>query len=255
MKRRYGQHFLNDQKIIERIVDSSGVGAGDAVLEIGPGRGVLTRALAPRVKKILAIEIDRHLFSELESAALPANVALRLGDALELSDEEIVRELGSSYSVVANLPYEITSELLQKFLRLSTPPKSMTVMVQKEVGERMTAKPGDVNRLALFCGYYSLPKVLFDVPPGAFSPPPKVNSSVVQLVLRPEPLLPPPAEALFFRLTEAAFAQKRRNLKNSITKILGPDTVRKLEESGIKPTARPEEIPLEDWLTLALKSC
>ena len=255
MKRRYGQHYLNDEGVVKRIVDAAGAGATDAVLEIGPGKGALTRALAARARAVMAVEIDRHLFSELQTAGLPGNVTLRLGDALEIPFNEVVSSFGHDYHVVANLPYEITSAFLRRYLSDPLGPRTMTVMIQKEVGERIVSAPGDANRLGLFCGYYAVAEKLFDVPPGAFTPPPKVTSCVIRLVRRPKPLLPPAAEACFFRLTEAAFAEKRRNLRNSLRKILGPDIDRRLEESGLNSSARPEEISLSQWVSLALKVC
>ncbi len=255
--RRYGQHFLNDPSIASRIIEASGVGPEDAVLEVGPGRGILTRELAARAKKILAVEIDRRLFDEIERAGLSSNVALRLGDALDLDAAVLAKELGPEYRIVANLPYEITSKFLQKFLPMractGTGPVSLTLMLQREVGERLVAKTGEMNRLALFCGYYSEPELLFSVPPGAFLPPPKVRSRVIRLVIRPKPLLEPAAERHFFRLIEAAFAQKRKNLKNSLRTLGVPDLEARLKAAGISPEARPEEISFDRWITLALK--
>jgi len=253
--RRYGQHFLTDSKIAERIAGASGVGASDGVLEIGPGRGILTRALAERARKVLAVEVDRRLRSELSSAGLPPNVEVRLGDALEFPFEDIAASLGGKYHLVSNLPYGITSAVLRRFLAAEKPPVSMTVMLQREVGERIAFAQGHANRLGLFCGYYASTERLFDVPPGAFSPPPRVHSTAVKLVMRPTRPLTHEKEACFFRLTEAAFAEKRRNLRNSLRKIIGSDAADALIKSGIRPDARPEEISLKQWVSLALNVC
>ena len=252
--RRYGQHFLSDPAILSRIVEASGVQPGDAVLEIGPGRGDLTRALAAKSLRVLAVEIDRHLHRTLLEAQLPDNVEVRLGDAMALTGEDLTSALGARYRLVSNLPYEVTSATLKKFLSEIHPrPTTITLMVQKEVGERAAGREG-MNRLALFCGYYASDvRVLFRVPKGAFSPPPKVESCVLQLVPRPVPLLPPLAEASLFRLSEAAFAENRRQLRNSLKPILGANVETRLQEAGIAPEARPEDIPLESWVHLALK--
>lgn len=254
-RRRYGQHFLTDEKIIARIVAASGVGENDRVLEIGPGRGDLTRALAAKAKKVLAVEIDRRLFAELaDSGRFPMNVELRLGDALELSGEDVIRSLGSDYHVVSNLPYEITAAVLQKFLKKIEPrPKTMTLMLQREVGERIAAPPGDMNRLALFCGYAAEARLLFHVPAGAFTPPPDVQSCVVNFRLRANPLLPKPAGELFFRLIEAAFDAPRKQLKTSLRPLLGTDAEKRLSEAGLNPRSRPEETTLKSWILLASK--
>ena len=253
-RRRYGQHFLTDEKIIARIVAAAGIGENDSVLEIGPGRGDLTRALSAHAKKILAVEVDRRLFAELAGAGAPANVEARLGDVLELSGEEIAEALGADYHLVANLPYEITTATLRKFLKdVSPKPRTMTLMLQREVGARIAAGPGGMNRLALFCGYASDVRLLFCVPAGAFSPPPDVQSCVVHFRLHSEPLLPPPAEERFFRLIEAAFASKRKQLKTSLRPLLGSDVAKRLSQAGLNPHARPEETSLKSWLLLASK--
>lgn len=254
MPRRYGQHFLKDPAILRRIVDASGVGPDDAALEIGPGRGDLTRALSARVRKVLSIEIDRRLHAQLLEAGLPANVELKLGDALALAGDEIEASLGPSYHLVSNLPYEITSRTLEKFLGAIGPkPRSITLLVQREVAER-AAGVGGTNRLSLFCGYHASDvRALFRVPRGAFSPPPAVESSVLRLVPRPAPLLPKPAEERFFRLAQAAFTRNRKQMRNSLKGILGPETDAALEAAGITPASRPEDIPFDAWVRLALK--
>lgn len=253
--RRYGQHFLTSADIVRRIVEASGVTKDDAVLEIGPGRGILTRALSEAAGKVLTVEIDRRLHALLVDEGLPSNVELLRASALELDAEALSARLGPDWKLVSNLPYEITAKTLERFLPMraasGTGPTSITLMLQKEVGERIVAKPGAMNRLAAFCGYYSDARVLFDVPAGAFSPPPKVRSCVVRLDIRPSVALDDTQEALFFRILAAAFAEKRRQLKNSLAPVLGPDVIGRLNAAGIAPEARPEEISQERWITLA----
>ncbi len=253
--RRYGQHFLTDKTIISRIVAGSGVTKDDAVLEIGPGRGVLTRALAEAAQKVATVEIDRRLHALLEKENLPSNVELLRASVLDLDDAALEASLGADWKLVANLPYEITSKTLEKFLPMRATtgkgPTSITLMLQKEVGERIVAKPGDMNRLAAFCGYYADAKILFSVPAGAFSPPPRVQSCVIRFDIRPVPPLSGREEALFFKLIAVGFAEKRRQLKNTLRSILGPDAAAKLTAAGISPEARPEEVPPQKWITLA----
>ncbi len=253
--RRYGQHFLTDKTIIAKIVTGAGVTKDDAILEIGPGRGILTRALADAAKKVLTVEIDRRLNALLEADGLPANVELLRVNALELDDAALEEKLGADWKLVANLPYEITSKTLETFLpmRASTGkgPTSITLMLQKEVGERIVAKPRDMNRLAAFCGYYSEARILFSVPRGAFSPPPKVHSCVVRFDIRPVPPLSGREEERFFKLIAVGFAEKRRQLKNTLRSLLGPDAAAHLAAAAISPEARPEEVSLEKWITLA----
>ncbi len=255
--RRYGQHFLTDKTIIGKIVAGSGVTKNDAVLEIGPGRGILTRALAAAAKKVLTVEIDRRLHTLLEEEGLPANVELLRVNALELDGAALEASLGAEWKLIANLPYEITSKTLETFLpmrsRSGKGPTSVTLMLQKEVGERVTAKPGNMNRLALFCGYYSEPKILFSVPAGAFSPPPKVQSCVVRFEIRPTAALDGRQEQQFFKLITLGFSEKRRQLKNTLRSMLGDDASALLVSSGISPEARPEEVPPQKWITLAQK--
>lgn len=243
MPRRYGQHFLRDENILRKIVEASGVGPDDTVLEIGPGEGYLTRILAEKTKNVIAVEIDRHLAENLKKAGLPANVEIRQGNALELV-------LGKPFHLVSNLPYEITTAVLQKFLLGSPKPASITLLIQKEVAERIMAK-GGMNRLALLCGYHALPKILFTVPKGAFSPPPKVESAVIRLEIRQKPLLDPVSEERLFKLSEAAFAQKRKTLANSLGSVLGADASEKIKKAGFDPKSRPEQIKLEQWILLA----
>lgn len=253
--RRYGQHFLTDESLVRRIVESAGVTPDDAVLEIGPGRGILTRALAASARRVLTVEIDRRLHGLLSEEGLPANVELLRGSALDLDAAQLEEKLGPDWKLVSNLPYEITTRTLERFLPMRSAdgkgPTSLTLMLQKEVGERITAKGGDMNRLAAFCGYYASARVLFSVPRGAFSPPPQVDSCVLRLDLRDEVALSGPQEALFFRLLAVGFSEKRRQLKNTLASVLGPDAAARLAAAGIAPEARPEEIPLERWMTLA----
>jgi 16S rRNA (adenine1518-N6/adenine1519-N6)-dimethyltransferase len=251
MSRRYGQHFLKDLGIVQRIVEESGVSSDDVILEIGPGRGILTQELAKKARKVVAIEIDRSLAAELKAKNWPGTVEIHLGNILEFGELELKKLVGETYKIVTNLPYDITSEFLKKFLGGPNRPVSITVMIQKEVGERIVTKDGKWSRLAVFCGYQALTKMLFSVPPSAFNPPPHVDSCVIRLDLRTEPLLEPTRERLLFKLTEFAYAEKRKTLANSLRPILGSDAAAKLRAVGQDPQERPERITLAKWLFLA----
>lgn len=251
MPRRYGQHFLHDLSVVNHIIEVSRVTKDDAVLEIGPGEGALTRELAEHVRKIIAIEIDRHLFALLDGT-FPEHVEIRLGDIMSSDLSEIKNELGE-YHVVANLPYDITTDILKKLLADPDGPKTATLMMQKEVGERIVEKNGKTSRLSLFCGYFSVPTLEFSVGKGAFTPPPKVDSCVMHFARRTEPQLNPEEEKKLFALTETAFAQKRKKVGNTLKKILGGEIREILLSCDIDPSERPEKIRLDKWMSLARK--
>lgn len=251
MSRRYGQHFLHDLSVVRHIIEASGVTKDDAVLEIGPGEGALTREMAEHVRRLIAIEIDRHLFAKLEDT-FPAHVEIRLGDILASDLSEIKNELGE-YHVVANLPYDITTDILKMLLAHPDGPVTATLMMQKEVGERIIEKDGKTSRLSLFCGYFSEAQFAFTVGKGAFNPPPEVESCVMHFKKKKTLPLNSEEENRFFALTEAAFAQKRKKVGNTLKKILGKDVQEKLLAHDIDPSLRPEQIRLDKWMTLARK--
>jgi 16S rRNA (adenine1518-N6/adenine1519-N6)-dimethyltransferase len=224
------------------------------VVEIGPGPGGLTRALlALGARRVIAVERDERALSALEeiAARYPGRLTIVAGDALTV---DLQAELGPERArVVANLPYNIATALLVGWLTVEPWPPwydQLVLMFQREVAERIVARPGgkDYGRLAVLAGWRSEAKILFDVAPSAFVPPPKVTSSVVRLVPRPVPLACD-AKALQ-RVTEAAFGQRRKMLRQSL-KSLGVDAAALLEASGIAPTARAEDIPVEGFVTLA----
>lgn len=255
MTRRYGQHFLTDPAIIGRIVDAADIGPDDGVLEIGPGRGILTRALAARARTVVSAEIDRRLHAMLVEEGLPQNVELLRADALSVDPATLAEKLGDEWKLVSNLPYQITTATLERFLplraRTGQGPVSLTLMLQKEVGERILAKEGDMNRLALFCGYFSEPRMAFTVPRGAFSPPPKVDSCVMRFLIRSVPPLDGEDENRFFRLTTAAFAEKRKKIRHAVVSVLGESAAKRLAAAGLTGDERPEEISREEWMTIA----
>lgn len=236
--RRLGQHFLSDRAILARIVDALDPAPGETVLEIGPGAGTLTDELLARGLRVVAIEKDRQLAAELARD----NLTVIAGDALEVE----WGRLGAT-KVVGNIPYYITSPLLDKAL---TPPLPQRVvfLVQQEVADRLAAKPGGKEYGALSIGVQAQCRVekLFTVKPGAFRPPPKVHSAVVRLTPLAEPLVRPDEVRAFRVFVTACFSKRRKQLKNAVPGLTEAD----LEALGIDPTTRPERLPPEDFVRL-----
>ncbi len=252
-KKGLGQNFLSDPIILQKVVRTSGITSDDAVLEIGPGLGSLTVELAKSAKRVVAVEIDENMFGPLgEVLAQRANVDLVLGDILA----QDVRDLMSApapYVVVANIPYYITSAIIRHLLESDHPPQRLILTVQKEVGERICADPPDMNLLALSVQVYGSPKVTFRIPAGAFYPPPKVDSSVVQVDVFTKPLIARESLDLFFQLVKAGFSQKRKTLRNSISAGMRwpkESAEKALESAQIDPMRRAETLSLSEWKAL-----
>jgi 16S rRNA (adenine1518-N6/adenine1519-N6)-dimethyltransferase len=253
-KKSLGQNFLLDLNLTTRIARSAEPLESVTAVEIGPGPGGLTRALlALGARRVIAIERDERALAAVSEIGerYPGRLDVVAGDALEI---DIPALLGPERArIVANLPYNIATALLVNWLTIEPWPPwydMMVLMFQREVAERIVAKPGgkSYGRLAVLAGWRTDAKILFDVAPSAFVPPPKVTSSVVRLTPRPEPLACD-ARALQ-RITEAAFGQRRKMLRQSL-KSLGVDPIVLLEAAGIDPTARAEEISVEGFVDLA----
>ena len=252
-----GQNFLLDLNLTSRIARSSGPLEGATVVEVGPGPGGLTRALlAGGVERVVAIERDPRCVAALAdvAAAYPGRLEVVEGDALKVDVAPLIAGAApGTVRVVANLPYNVGTMLLVNWLSTDPwPPwfSSLTLMFQREVAERIVATPDDkaYGRLAVLTGWRATGRILFDVAASAFVPPPKITSSVVHLVPRPEPL--PCALAHLERVTEAAFGQRRKMLRQSL-KSLGVDTAALLERTGVVETARAEEIDVAGFVALA----
>jgi len=252
-KKSLGQNFLLDLNLTARVARAGGSLDGVTVVEVGPGPGGLTRALlAEGARRVIAIERDdRAIYALQEIAArYPGRIDIVPGDALEFNAHA---HLGFERArVIANLPYNIATPLLIGWLSESWPPwyDSLVLMFQREVAERIVATSGSkaYGRLAVLAGWRTEAKIMFDVAPTAFVPPPKVTSSVVRLIPRAKPLACD-ANALQ-RVTEAAFGQRRKMLRQSL-KSVGVDTLTLLAEACIEPTLRAEEIPVEGFVALA----
>ncbi len=219
-RKKFGQNFLTDPSVVERIVEASGTGADDTVLEIGPGAGAMTTFLAEKAGRVVAIEIDKSLEPILKETLAPyGNAKVIFSDVMKLGDEEILRETGEGARVVANLPYYITTPIVLRLLEGSLKLKSITVMVQKEVAERMEAAAGtkEYGALSLAVQYRAKPVRVMTVGPECFIPRPAVDSSVIRLDLFDTPPVQVSDEKLLFSLIRAAFNQRRKTLVNAIS--------------------------------------
>jgi 16S rRNA (adenine1518-N6/adenine1519-N6)-dimethyltransferase len=252
-KRSLGQNFLLDLNLTARIARAAGPLDGISVVEVGPGPGGLTRALlALGARRVIAIERDERAIAALNEIALhyPSRLEVIVGDALAIDPRPY---LDGRTRVVANLPYNIATALLVSWLTVEPWPPwfdKLVLMFQREVGERIVAAPGSKSygRLSVLVGWRCEARILFDIAPAAFVPPPKVTSSVVRLTPRPKPL--PCDRRALERVTEAAFGQRRKMLRQSL-RSLAVDAFALLAAAGIEPTARAEEIPVEGFVKLA----
>jgi 16S rRNA (adenine1518-N6/adenine1519-N6)-dimethyltransferase len=244
-----GQNFLVDGAALQRVVDAAEVGADDAVLEIGPGLGSLTRRLASVARQVAAVELDGELIPALrEVLGAFGNVRIIQGDILSVDPAGLFEQSG--YLVVANIPYYITSAVIRHLLEASVRPRRIVLTVQREVAERICAAPGDLSLLALSVQVYGQPRIAAHIPAGAFYPPPKVDSAVIRVDLYPSPLIPSPLLPTFFRLIKAGFSQKRKTLRNALSARLGRPS-REIEAllaaAGIDPQRRAETLNLVEW--------
>jgi 16S rRNA (adenine1518-N6/adenine1519-N6)-dimethyltransferase len=251
-KKSLGQNFLLDLNLTARIARAAGPFEGVSVLEIGPGPGGLTRALLAQGARVLAVERDQRAIAALGeiAARYPGRLDVIEGDALTF---EARSRLAAPARVVANLPYNIATALLVQWLTVEPWPPwydRLVLMFQREVALRITAAPGSktYGRLSVLAGWRSQARILFDVAPTAFVPPPKVTSSLVELIPRAEPLAC--ASRALQRVTEAAFGQRRKMLRQSL-KSLGGDPIALLGAAAIAPTARAEDIAVEGFVALA----
>ena len=258
-KKSLGQNFLFDLNLTGRIARAAGPLRDATVIEVGPGPGGLTRALlAEGARKVVAIERDERCLAALAEieAACPGRLVVIAADALETDFAALAREHGRDgpTRIVANLPYNIGTVLLTKWIDTAQWPPfwdKMVLMFQREVAERIVATPdtrADYGRLGVLCGWRTQSRILFDVPPAAFTPPPKVTSSVVEITPREKPL-PCNGETLA-RIAQAAFGQRRKMLRQSL-KPLGVDALHLLAQTGIAETARAEEISVDGFVALA----
>jgi 16S rRNA (adenine1518-N6/adenine1519-N6)-dimethyltransferase len=245
-RKQLGQHFLHDPNVIARIVTAIAPRRDDLMLEIGGGRGALTRPLLSILDHLHVIELDRHLAAEL--ATLP-NCIVHQGDALKFDPQQLTHE-AASLRIVGNLPYNISTPLLFHFLQHRNWVRDMHFMLQKEVVQRMVARPGgkDYGRLTVMLAAWTELQSCFDIGPGAFTPPPRVWSTFVRVKPRAVPLFPMPDEARFAQLVRAAFSMRRKMLAGSLRAYLSREAI---AAAGIDPAARPETLSAQDFGRLA----
>jgi len=257
-----GQHWLYDDATLESICDSAQVQPGDVVLEVGPGLGTLTRKLLARGAHVTAVEFDSHLAQTLLSHC-SEDSPLNMEEAARLTvvEADILRfnlqQLPAGYKVVANIPYYLTSNLIRVLCESQNPFSRAALLIQKEVAERVCAQPGDMSLLSVSTQFYCETSLGAFVPKELFTPPPKVDSQVLELRFRSEPLFPGVNTKQFFRVVRAGFSQKRKTLLNSLSGGLGlgkTEVSVLLELAGIQPNDRAQMLSIEQWHSLHVAS-
>ena len=260
-KKKFGQNFLIDGNVLEGIVEAAGITDKDCVLEIGPGIGSLTQYLAEAAERVVAVEIDKTLLPVLDDTLSEYdNVTIINNDVLKVDIDGIVEEYneGRPIKVVANLPYYITTPIIMKLFESGALIESITVMVQKEVADRMAAGPGnkDYGSLSLAVGFYAEAQTVMDVPPSSFIPQPNVGSAVVRLTRYTEPKVRVRDSGYLFELIRTSFNQRRKTLSNSLSNnaslgVSRDDVTRALVSMGIDERARGETLTLEQFAELS----
>ena len=258
-RKSLGQHFLVDTRVLHRIVRAAHLTPADTVVEVGPGLGVLTRVLARNAGRVIAVEADVGLASALQDAmGGTGNVIVVDGDILQLEPGSLVsaahdEAAAPPYKVVANIPYYITSPILRHFLEATVRPAAMVVMVQKEVGEAIVARPGRMSMLGLTIQFYGKPSLVCRVPARSFYPPPKVESVVLHILPWQEPPVQVSDRGRFFAVARAGFAAPRKQLRNSLSQGLSVSPVEAadiLDKAGIDSQRRPATLSIEEWARL-----
>ena len=281
-KKSYGQNALADASYVRKIVEAAQILRGETIIEVGPGTGILTQALADAGANVVAVEADADLIPALREK-FGDRVEIVEGDILKMDVESVFSVLTSprpslaggetkkkthvplprgttggvpaAYRLIANIPYNITSELIQKFLTAPEPPAELVLMVQREVADRITAKPGDMGLLSVACQLYAECKRLFAVPAGAFRPTPKVDSAVVSLRLRKHPALGEQNPEKIIKLAKAGFSSPRKQLQGNLSHA-GFGTRESVQDAlisvGLNPLIRAEELSVEQWAVLAM---
>ncbi len=248
----FGQNFLIDRDVLQRIVAAAEISLQDEVLEVGAGTGVLTRELAKQAGRVVAVENERDMLTLLDyTTGSYTNVERVARDLLHFDPAEMFGE--RSYKLVANLPYYITAATFRHFLESTNPPRLMIVMVQWEVAQRIVAEPGDLSLLANSVQFYGKPQIVTRVPAQAFYPAPKVDSAILRVDVASEIRLPPSERDSFFRVVQAGFSERRKQLHNSLTHGLHykNELVRSwLNEADIESSRRAETLNIDEWLRL-----
>lgn len=260
-QKKFGQNFLIDTHVLERIIEAAGVGPDDFVLEIGPGIGTMTQYLCEHARQVMAVEIDQNLIPILkETLAAYDNVTVVNQDILKMDLAQVAREHndGRPIKVVANLPYYITTPIIMELFESHVPLESITVMVQKEVADRMQSGPGtkDYGALSLAVQFYSRPEIVANVPANCFMPRPNVGSAVIRLSSHPQKPVAVEDEKWMFRIIRASFNQRRKTLQNGLSNDPGlglskAQAAQGIEELGKVATIRGEALTLEEFAKLS----
>lgn len=254
-----GQNFLINPSVCPRMAQFCGAGEGVGVIEVGPGFGVLTHELCKLAQKVVSIELDKRLIPVLaETMAEHKNFKVINEDILKIDLHRLIEEefQGMKVVVCANLPYYITSPVIMKLLEDKLPIEAITVMVQKEAAQRLTAEIGtrDSSAITVAVNYYSEPKLLFHVSSGSFMPAPKVDSAVIRLDITNEPRVKCKNEKMFFKVVKGAFSQRRKTVLNSISSGMGipkAEVEKALTDSGVAQNSRAEQLKLDDFAKIA----
>ena len=249
-KKSLGQNFLVDRRVLRRIISAADLSPGDVVVEIGAGRGFLSRALVEHVGHLVAVEMDEALAQQLnEKFSGQRNVTVVTADAREVDIDSLV--MGSvPYKVVGNLPYYAASPIIRRFLEAQRKPRLMVVMLQREVAQDMVAQPGKMRLLSVATQLYGNPRIVSYVPPRAFRPAPKVTSALVRIEVYPHPAVPMDSPEGFFRVVRAGFSSPRKQIRNSLRRGLAvslDQTESMLAQAGVEPTRRAQTLGLTEW--------
>lgn len=252
-KKSLGQHWLLDSAILDAICEAGNITSDDTVLEIGPGTGALTEKLTKQASRVIAVEFD-HMLALALAKRVPA-------DNLEIIEKDILRfdysQVASDYKVIANIPYYLTSNLIRVLSETPNRASRVVILIQKEVAERVAAKPGDMSLLSVSAQFYWEVSLGLEVPARAFTPPPKVDSQLLILQRRVQPLFSGVDEPAFFRLVRAGYAARRKTLLNTLSAGLRTDKAlvqKVLNEAYISPATRAQALSLEQWHVLYITS-
>jgi 16S rRNA (adenine1518-N6/adenine1519-N6)-dimethyltransferase len=253
-KKGLGQNFLTDPVHLQKIIEAADLTPADTVLEIGPGPGALTERLCAAAGQVIAVELDSQMVQLLRTEyGHHLNLTVIEADILQTSPGDLPFKI-HHYKVVANLPYYITSAVLRHLLENQPRPQRVVVTVQKEVAQRIVARPGQMSLLAVSVQFYGRATLVHHIPAGAFYPPPKVDSAVVRIDTFDTPPVPAAEVEPFFRVVKAGFSQKRKQLKNTLAaglRLPGPQVVAALQAAGIEPIRRAQSLSIDEWLRLA----
>lgn len=248
-KKSLGQHWLQDDFSLEAMLVAAEITPNDTVLEIGPGPGTLTEKLVENASDVVAVEFDESLASELPVRVPAQNLQVVHQDILRFD----LTTLPPNYKVVANIPYYLTSNLLRNLCESSNPFSAAAILIQKEVAERVCAQPGDMSLLSVSVQFYCEAWLDLLVPAELFTPPPKVDSQILKLTFRKEPLYPDVDTKVFFRVVKAGFSQRRKTILNSLSAglhISKPQGIEILNQASINPSVRAQNLTLDDWYGL-----